>query len=223
MKVIIFTCESNTIWDESFIDPEDLHNIIVIEYNSLYELINKVQTLDYIIKINGGNVGLVIADKINYFFEKNIEINMIDQYFNHKNRATIEVTLNKKKVSGKKNSSLSKNFEFKCMKNVVKNLLNHHVKFNFNLIITQFDYSRINFLSSLKYRSRSEIQDFYKDNCSFEYQLRLSHIYQIQIILPKEEFEDEDLIFAVLKTTDFGSKIFYFDADNTYSCKDIKI
>ena len=225
LKVIILNCEAFPIWDPFYYeDPLIDNNVIVINFNSIPELIKKIQTLDVIIEESGGHIALVICDKINYYFDRNIYIHITENYFNEEYRELPQISL-KRNNEKKKRSGSIKNSNFPLMQAAILKLFDQQIKFNFNLFLTQYDFSREKFLSSLKFLRDKNMDKFYKEKFlekyTFNYQVNLSNRYQIQFILPNEDLEDEEIVFGVLTKRDKGTNFIFLDNSGNYLIKEL--
>jgi hypothetical protein len=223
-KVLIFNCLASPLFEESDFDKMDC---IYINYNSNSELINKIQCLDTIIRNAGWDVGFVVVDKINFFYNKNVYINITQDYFKQENR--LFPTVMKKAMNNSRNSrkiSRHQSFmksEFMCMETAITNLFKYQMKHNFTLMISQYDFSREKFLSSLKFSQKGALKMNF-DNFSFTFQNRILNPYSVQFINPNEEELNEDInAFCAIRRENDKILLCYNDHKNDLVFKDIPL
>jgi hypothetical protein len=224
-KVLIFNCSASPLFEES--DFETM-GCIHVNYNSTSELINKIQCLDTIIRNAGWDVGLVIVDKINFFYNKNIYINISQDYFKQENRL-FPIVMKKPMNNNSKNSrkisrhhSLMKT-EFMYMETAIINLFKFQMKHNFTLIISQYDFSREKFLSSLKFSQKGALKLNF-DIFSFTFQNRILNPFSVQFINPNEEELNEDVnAFCALRRENDKIVLCYNDQKNDLVFRNIPL
>lgn len=222
-KIILFNCDASPIIEVN--DQEYSNGLYVTNFNSIAELINKLQTLDVLIQDMEEEVGLVIVDKINFYYNKNVYINITEDYFKEEKRIMPKVMM-KSKISSNnsrnnRRSTTTKKTEFEYMETAIMNLFRHHIKYNFNLIVTQFDFSREKFLSSLKFSQKGAIKETF-NNFTFIFQNNIYNLFSVQFIFPNEEELNEEIKATCgIRRDNEKIKLIYFDLNNSFEVKTI--
>jgi hypothetical protein len=122
-----------------------LTNIFIIQFFSLPELMLKLQALPYLIKTLK-EVSLVIADSINALLSQSVKY-INDEFENEENvQEHRKITFDKKK-----RKSLDET-EVKLYTDIDNMFSNYKKEFNFNLIFTIFNFSRLNTLNYLAFK-----------------------------------------------------------------------
>ena len=181
-------------WYEEY--SEKLHkNIFLIDYFILPELLLKIQDLPNLFrKIK--SVGLVILDSPNLLINQKINFEYEDEVINDENvnrKTTVNFGKNKRK-------SLS-TCEKSIFEHIIKVIHNLQNEFNFNLIITHYDFERIETLNYLKFKMNWD--GFYYDNINKNFRIGLFGDSKVEFIFTLKQFEDKHKIFSIEPTVSY--------------------
>jgi hypothetical protein len=204
-----------------------IDNIIVISYNNFACLEHFVNSIPEILS-HCPEINLVIIDKINYIFEKNFDIKIEESYFDCGNRVMPSIEIqklkNKKysinnnakaKARKTRNSSRGKNRDSiigspEGIMNVIKRLFNFQVEFNFNLILTQYDFNRIKAFNLEKFNKEYSNLTMKEDGEEkYLYVNCLSNCFQLQFIPSEREKTINNISYMILSGIGENEKQYY--------------
>ena len=126
------------------------NNIFIVNYTNLTELFFKIQNLPIFLK-QLKEISLIILDSPNLLINQSVGLN-------YESESLAEETVNyKTTVAFNKKKRKSLKTDEKNIYEIINNLINNFQKeFNFNLIITLYDFERLLSLNYLKYRAGDE-------------------------------------------------------------------
>jgi hypothetical protein len=163
------------LWLNEFIE-KIYKNIFIINYTSLIELLIKVQNLPNVIRIIK-DVSLVIIDSPNLLLNQEIKVEHEDHGVTFKNKRRSSKNLEHQNI-------------FEMIYKIINGLQN---EFNFNLILTLYDYQRQDLLNYLKYKMNDQ-------NFKIENQTRFCHFIvenEIEFIFQLNYLQDKHKIYSI--------------------------
>jgi hypothetical protein len=176
-------------------------NIIIIRYTNLIELSLKVQNIPNIIKIIK-NVCLIVIDSPNLLISQEIKL---DHYEENLNEIKDIRRSSHPQGHNIKNKRKSNKFQHNFFDTIYKNLKCFQKEFNFNLILTLYEYQRNEELNYLKYKfndSYFNIEDHSTFIC-----IKIGEEGRIQFIFQPIQFQDKHKIYS------FEPHHLYYDLD----------